>query len=885
MPTRTKSEFFRFSGVDALLAVLGLVGYACFAVFISPLHTDSSAEYVLSESEAIEAAQQVLSENGYGPDNLIVTARLERDVEVLKDVQRMLGRREAVKFLSSPISEPVRGYHWRVQFSERQESEDNGSMFTRLRPIFTVELSQSGNLLAFERGQGSQPFDASNRRSADENRAVVRDAIAHALASSSYLPDSVRAQLNTIPDSTLRSRLVFDMSGRGSGVSALQSPEGIAVVDSAGVMRLARYHLSRSALSSLAWTPDTSSITYASGTRRTRIDMVADTPLAGQKISAELGMSVTGVLTDMAVTYTPQIPEATTTNTALTFIRVGVYGVLVIIFIVLFFRRMVARLIDFKSAGIDALIFGVAFGSIWLLSRQGMYEGLYWPTWAMALLRLVVFSFVGVFTSLFVFILSGVTDSLSRDRFPSKVRTLMLLRHGQLQNASFGSGLLRGVLTGGILLGIVTLALWVFDGAIPVQLQFMLSDAMYQPVAGDLLGGFSVSYMNALILAMGFGLVAFGSSGRGWIVVPSVALGALLMQLAPASLVMTWEGMVVNILVGLVLGLAFLKWDLVTIIVALFSSTLIWSQKEGLLIAGAESWVDGLLAILFLISLVIFAIVGIVSGEESRSVKEYVPEYVTEMAGQERVKRELEIAYQVQASFLPRSMPRIRTLDLAGMCLPANEVGGDYYDYIELDERHLAVVIGDVSGKGIHASFFMTLVKGILQSAARASRSPAEVLRQLNHLFYINVPSGTFITLIYGVLDIQTGTFTFVRAGHNPAILLRGESPEYTFLQPPGMAVGFVDHGMFDHGLEEQVIHLDPGDMVVLYTDGFSEAMNIKRDLYGDERLAEKAAHFGAVRSASAMLRLLTEDVHHFIEGMGRTDDMTMMVIKRKAET
>ncbi len=883
MPESKHSAFFRFSGIDALLVALGILGYSCFALFIAPLHPDSSAEYVLSEQKAVERAEAFLVDNGYPTNNLIVSARLQRDVDVLADVQHMLGRREAVKFLSSPVSEPIGAYHWRVQFREQEDRAMNGTQFASSRIVYTIRMSQSGSLLAFE-NEGAGSAGSGETGSASDKDIIVRDAVAHALASAATSPDSVRALLNTVPDATLRARLVFDYAGTTSGVGALQSTNGTARVDSLGMVQLARYHLSQTALSSLSWSMDANQTAPPSGTRRARIQMGADTPLAGQQLSAELGVSVTGALTHLSVTYEPQVARSTTASTMLTFVRVGAYAVLIIVFIVLFFRRMIARLVDFRSAGIDAVVIGIAFGSIWLLSQEGMFEGLYWPTWALLLLRVVVFSTAGVFTSLFVFILSGVTDSFARDRFPSKIRTLVLLRHGQLHNPSVGSSLLRGILIGGLLVGVVTLTLWLLDGTILRQDEFMISDAMYRPVMADVLGGAAVSYMNTLLLCMGFGMVAYGSTGKGWMVISAVALGAALLQLSPAGALMSWEGLLLNTAAGLVLGVAFLKWDLFTVLVALFSSTLLWAQKEGILIAGAESWIDGLLAIMLLIFLVIFAILGIVAGAESRTIQEYVPEYVTEMAGQERVKRELEIAYQVQASFLPRTMPRISSLDLAGMCLPANEVGGDYYDYIELDERYLAVVIGDVSGKGIHASFFMTLVKGILQSASRTSRSPAEVLRQLNHLFYINVPSGTFITLIYGVLDIQTGEFTFVRAGHNPAILLRAGSTEFTFLQPAGMAVGFVDRGLFDSGISEETVQLHSGDMIVLYTDGFSEAMNTKRELYGDDRLAAKAAHVGSTRSASAMLRMLTEDVYHFIEGMGRADDMTMMVIKRRMD-
>ena len=125
-----------------------------------------------------------------------------------------------------------------------------------------------------------------------------------------------------------------------------------------------------------------------------------------------------------------------------------------------------------------------------------------------------------------------------------------------------------------------------------------------------------------------------------------------------------------------------------------------------------------------------------------------MPSYIQELAQEERMKGELEIAYEVQASFLPRRMPMVEGLDLAAMCLPALEIGGDYYDFVELEKGRLAVVIGDVSGKGIQAAFYMTLVKGFFQTLCRMIDSPAELLRRLNVLFCENVPRGTFISMI-----------------------------------------------------------------------------------------------------------------------------------------
>ncbi len=173
----------------------------------------------------------------------------------------------------------------------------------------------------------------------------------------------------------------------------------------------------------------------------------------------------------------------------------------------------------------------------------------------------------------------------------------------------------------------------------------------------------------------------------------------------------------------------------------------------------------------------------------------------------------------------------------------------------------------------------MTLTKGILQTLSREGLSPAEVMRRLNMLFYANAPRGTFISMIYGVFDVEARTFTFARAGHNPVILKRSPSQEPDLVQPTGQAIGLVAGPTFDDTIEECTLDLRIGDVLVFYTDGFSEAMNAAKDQYGDDRLARKVGEAGN-RSATEILHAVAEDVHHFVGAADRHDDMTMVVVK-----
>jgi len=222
-------------------------------------------------------------------------------------------------------------------------------------------------------------------------------------------------------------------------------------------------------------------------------------------------------------------------------------------------------------------------------------------------------------------------------------------------------------------------------------------------------------------------------------------------------------------------------------------------------------------------------------------------------------------------------------VDVAAMCLAAYEVGGDYYDFILLDDHRLAIAIGDVSGKGIQAAFYMTLVKGAVQALAREYDRPTEVLQRLNDQFYENAPAGTFITMIYGVLDLKQQTFTFARAGHNPLLVHRMGQRLPTSLRPAGMAIGLTRTAEFKEQLKAVTLALAPEDLLVFFTDGITEATGRSREQYGETRLVQSLASAANANSAAGVLDGLRADVRLFTNGAARADDMTAVVLRLAA--
>ena len=249
-----------------------------------------------------------------------------------------------------------------------------------------------------------------------------------------------------------------------------------------------------------------------------------------------------------------------------------------------------------------------------------------------------------------------------------------------------------------------------------------------------------------------------------------------------------------------------------------------------------------------------------------------------ELAEKERIKREIEIARSVQMNLLPIQDPAVRGLTIAGLCVPAMEVGGDYYDYFVIDENRLAIVIADVSGKGAAAAFYMAEIKGMMTSLANLISSPKELLCRLNKNLNKNIDRRIFTTMVYGVLNVKTREFVFVRAGHNAVVVRRAGRPsDVDALIPQGIGLGLVGDSVFRDNAEEAQVRFEPGDMLVLYTDGISEAMNSRREEFGEERLYELISDNHVV-DAYDMQKKIMRSISDFVQDAKQHDDITMVI-------
>ncbi len=254
-------------------------------------------------------------------------------------------------------------------------------------------------------------------------------------------------------------------------------------------------------------------------------------------------------------------------------------------------------------------------------------------------------------------------------------------------------------------------------------------------------------------------------------------------------------------------------------------------------------------------------------------------------AEKKRLEEELRIARVIQMSLLPTGPLDVPGLAITALCVPAREVGGDYYDFFRLADGRLGVLIADVSGKGTSAALYMAELKGLVLALSQRYDSPRELLLEVNRIISEHLDSRSFITMTYAVIDVLHGVMTFCRAGHTPLIFLSSLAPQVPLAQvitPNGMVVGLRIDGAsekFAELLEEQRVDLSAGDVIVLYTDGITEAMNLESDLFGEQRLSRIVEEHGHLESGELRERILRE-IEAFVGTADQHDDMTMILLK-----
>jgi serine phosphatase RsbU (regulator of sigma subunit)/tetratricopeptide (TPR) repeat protein len=253
------------------------------------------------------------------------------------------------------------------------------------------------------------------------------------------------------------------------------------------------------------------------------------------------------------------------------------------------------------------------------------------------------------------------------------------------------------------------------------------------------------------------------------------------------------------------------------------------------------------------------------------------------LAEQERLQKEMQVAQEIQQTLLPSEFPELEGYQIASYYEAAKEVGGDYFDFVEVDKDTLGIVVGDVSGKGVPGSLVMTMIRTALRTEARGVKDAAEVLAKVNDFVVNDMKKGMFVTLFYVIIDSKRRRLNYASAGHNPMILYRASTQQTYYLNPRGFPIGISlpDSDLFRKSIESDTIALTEDDILIIYTDGITEAMNQKRQLFGEERFLEGIRKNGNL-AAETFVENLQQDILSFTEGMAQNDDITLVSIKEK---
>jgi sigma-B regulation protein RsbU (phosphoserine phosphatase) len=247
------------------------------------------------------------------------------------------------------------------------------------------------------------------------------------------------------------------------------------------------------------------------------------------------------------------------------------------------------------------------------------------------------------------------------------------------------------------------------------------------------------------------------------------------------------------------------------------------------------------------------------------------------LAEQEKISREFEIARNVQTRLLPAYVPQLPGIKLGGICVPAQQVGGDYYDFIQLTPTKIGIAIGDVSGKGLPSALTMAQLQGMVRSTAYLyPDNPAAVMKVLNRLLMESTDLNRFVTFFYGLFDSDSKTFTYSNAGHYPAVLLKnGDSHETIHLAAVGTVLGVNSTAQY----QDRSVSMGAGDSLILYTDGITEATNQADEEFGENRLIDSFSEH-SFAELDQLCKMVLTDVVRFANHDSQQDDMTLVLLR-----
>lgn len=887
---------------DIYLIIAGLIGLVVFFVLYPRQNPESAVTLSMTPQQVINLSKDILETNKYNTTSLRPVAKLRRENSLLDTLDLEFGRKKVTQLFKKNGLEPLPAYYWRVQWFRNENetksssvqigynSDDNAEAQNMEAPLYTLGLTLNGRLWKIKKSHnGHIKYDQVNKK-----------AFTFAVKNS-IKPDSVRwfSEQNffkNIEDTSLAAHLLFAYNRftqkiRRRSVStidprqlewALENNHDVLISRETTAL-MARYYLQFTPWKDQIFKVDTVITVAGTDGLVARVRFSMDHTIHGQTVQPYVDITAGGGLVEMDAGFNNSHKAVFNWKQILPLIiSISTYILLFLFIAFVFIRKIDAKLFDSKTA--------ITVGVIgWFLASLQILMGVLYPFPTLDQFTTVLFYFkilviplfIGLLGAFLMFFLFGTGESIVRTVLPSKIETFSMAIRGYFHNRIMGRVMIRSVSLAMILSGLFTVVIYFLphihlystdSGSV------FLSDKVLLPFISILFSKTYFALLTGFIVILGMSSYAYHFVPKSWSIYATGAIFGALLSIVPIS-----ASFSVSLMLGGLIGftLAFIYWrfDFLTTITSGMLFFLLFESTSGWLIAGSPDILSSILVFLFITSLLVLGFWGISSKNTGENIPKYVPRYVVELTQRERMERELEIARSVQTSFLPRKNPILKNFEISGICHSALEVGGDYYDFVDLGDGKLGIAIADVSGKGIQAAFYMTLLKGFLQSLCHQIDSPANLLCHINKLFYQNSERGTFISMIYGILDSRKQTFTFARAGHNPLVYKSSSQNKAKIYTPSGLALGMIGDGFFNEHITDATIQLMEGDVITLYTDGYSEAMNSSKDQFGDDELVE-AIEQNSSGTPEQIIRNITDNVHHFVNGARQHDDMTIVVLK-----
>jgi len=800
-----------------VVLLFGILGAVLFFSNYSNYAPQSSLDLKFTRTEIIALAREYLSKMGYHTDGLTADANFRFDSGTTLYLEEELGLAEAHRVLRDTLAT----HNWDVYFFNRSLPPN------QMPDQFNVWVSPAGRIIGFK---------------------------------------------HTLPDSVGR-RSLAEEQARALAEDFLQR-EGVDI---------SRYALEKSTANQL---PNRKDYTFNWARKDSVYSMAAKiwVKVNGDKIGG--------------FRYELEEPEAfgkegSKVQTFVIYVIAGASTatfILLIFIITLFLKKYHEGEVGVKTAiGVFVLLFSLilfehllAFTTIGYGSSMGNVNRFN--------TRIIVFVIavfiVQALMAAMVFAGWSVGESSARQGWANKLKAIDGLYNWKPFTLEFANSVVRGYSFGFIILGaisgIIAIAAMRSKFGIFIQSLLGIPESIFPSLSAVFLA-LRIAIINEIVFRFFFISWLREKKKKIW---PGIVISSLLWTLIAFNL---WDfpfGYLDFIwlfpsyfLISVILGWILVKYDLLT---AIFTNFVVLAFSYAIpMLASSAPFFDWQSKLFygFMALPLLAAAIGYVKRQQFQFSLEVTPAHIRRISERERMAKELEIARNVQMSLLPKENPLLEGFDIAGVCIPALEVGGDYYDFFQLGDSKIGIAIGDVSGKGVPAAIYMTLTKGILQSHASENISPKEVLNKLNRQIYLNIEKNSFVSMFYAVLDMKKHTIRFARAGHNPAILAhRGEGGN-TFLQPKGIALGLEAGKKFYEFLEEHEIRLQSGDVLTFYTDGFTEASTKEGEEYSEERLEQVISQNKDV-SANVIIQNVVRAVKKFVGSHPQHDDMTMVVVK-----